>query len=767
MHRSGGLGRLADVFISYKREDGAKVRKLVDALRGAGLDTWWDEDIPPAAPWEATIEKALRDAKAVIVCWSPDAVASANVRSEARVAREDGRLIQLFLRPCQPPLFFGEQQGVDLGNWRGRADDPRIAKIAESARKVAAGERVEGVEPARKRRLDVRIAALAAALLLIIAGAGAWWFLRPVTETGPQTLAVLPFRALNPADANLVDAIWDDTRGAISRNPNLRVLGRETVTALADKHLEPAAYRRKAGADFLLDGSVQHVGEQVQMKFNLVRTSDGAEIWSGRIGGKLDDVFAFQQRVATEVEGRIRGRVAPGGGIKSENIATSADAYSLFADARAKIRKRGAPVREALPILKHVLAIDPNYAPAWADLAEAIKLTTAGDRAEEGRREMTAAIERALTLAPNLAKAHAVRGFILVSGPQAEQAFHRALELDPSDVEAWMWLGNSYLADNRVRQALEAHSRAVELDPLWFSSMYNKMNDLAQLGDSNGLAAELRRVERTGDAHLTLVARAHVAYLTGHPGTQGRVLAELRRAYPDEPHKRDVEGVLLLLGYIDEAARIAEWPPLITAEFKGTPEPAATLRSRFPDPVQFWQADDHIDAPAMRLARLLPRHGRLAEYIGYYKAAFQNPDEFYTAVDWAGAGIRFLRVAPNAAINLRAGGLTKDADAILQKAEAIIEPQVRNGPVSNELLVWLAQLRAAEGRDDEAMARLGQAVAGGWLPDRAYYAADIAEEPCFARLMGRADFQAVRRRIFARYEEERRALGPVEQLLAA
>jgi hypothetical protein len=65
------------------------------------------------------------------------------------------------------------------------------------------------------------------------------------------------------------------------------------------------------------------------------------------------------------------------------------------------------------------------------------------------------------------------------------------------------------------------------------------------------------------------------------------------------------------------------------------------------------------------------------------------------------------------------------------------------------------------------MARLGQAVAGGWLPDRAYYAADIAEEPCFARLMGRADFQAVRRRIFARYEEERRALGPVEQLLAA
>ena len=50
---------MADVFLSYKREDAVRVRKLVDALRSSGLDVWWDEDIPPSAPWEATIEKAL------------------------------------------------------------------------------------------------------------------------------------------------------------------------------------------------------------------------------------------------------------------------------------------------------------------------------------------------------------------------------------------------------------------------------------------------------------------------------------------------------------------------------------------------------------------------------------------------------------------------------------------------------------------------------------------------------------------------------------
>src|SRR5437763_9053550 len=142
---------MADVFISYKREDAARVRKVVAALREAALDVWWDEDIPPSAPWEATIEKALADAKAVIVCWSPASVASENVRSEARVAREDGRLIQLFVKPCTPPLFFGERQGIDLSGWRGKADEPRIAKLVNNIQQVT-GERIQAGERSKPRQ---------------------------------------------------------------------------------------------------------------------------------------------------------------------------------------------------------------------------------------------------------------------------------------------------------------------------------------------------------------------------------------------------------------------------------------------------------------------------------------------------------------------------------------------------------------------------------------------------------------------------------------
>lgn len=122
------------IFLSYKREDAVAAERLAERLRAAGFDLWWDRDIAPDAPWESTIERALTAATVVLVCWSRAAVASENVRSEARWAREQGRLIQLFVEPCDPPLFFGERQGVDLIGWTGNAADARFVRLVAELR---------------------------------------------------------------------------------------------------------------------------------------------------------------------------------------------------------------------------------------------------------------------------------------------------------------------------------------------------------------------------------------------------------------------------------------------------------------------------------------------------------------------------------------------------------------------------------------------------------------------------------------------------------
>jgi len=123
---------MSNVFVSYKREDLAAVHRLVAALRGEGVDVWWDQDIPPNAPWEATIERELEAAGRVIVAWSPASVASDNVKAEARRARSQGRLLQVFVEACEPPLFFGERQGVDLKGWTGRATDPAFRTLLQA-----------------------------------------------------------------------------------------------------------------------------------------------------------------------------------------------------------------------------------------------------------------------------------------------------------------------------------------------------------------------------------------------------------------------------------------------------------------------------------------------------------------------------------------------------------------------------------------------------------------------------------------------------------
>jgi hypothetical protein len=112
-----------------------------------------------------------------IVAWSQAAVASDNVRAEARSARNSGKLIQVFVQPCSPPLFFGERQGVDLSGWNGDPNDHHFQAVLAAVRAILAGKRPpEGVGYAPKRRNSwpavVAFLALISTGLGLIANAG-------------------------------------------------------------------------------------------------------------------------------------------------------------------------------------------------------------------------------------------------------------------------------------------------------------------------------------------------------------------------------------------------------------------------------------------------------------------------------------------------------------------------------------------------------------------------------------------------------------------
>jgi len=127
---------VSKVFVSYKRENVAAVARVVQALRQEGVDVWWDLDIPPDAAWEQTIERELSRASVVVVAWSLAAVDSENVKAEARWARRNRRLLQIYVEPCEPPLFFGERQGVDLTDWSGATSSPPFRLLLDAVREA-------------------------------------------------------------------------------------------------------------------------------------------------------------------------------------------------------------------------------------------------------------------------------------------------------------------------------------------------------------------------------------------------------------------------------------------------------------------------------------------------------------------------------------------------------------------------------------------------------------------------------------------------------
>ena len=123
-------------FVSYKREDREKVRRLVEALQAKGWSVWWDTRIGAGESWDRVIEREVEAAGCVVVVWSKASVESDWVRQEAREGRERGCLVPVSIDATRPPLEFRSVQTTDLARWRADAADPAFLDVCEGVRRV-------------------------------------------------------------------------------------------------------------------------------------------------------------------------------------------------------------------------------------------------------------------------------------------------------------------------------------------------------------------------------------------------------------------------------------------------------------------------------------------------------------------------------------------------------------------------------------------------------------------------------------------------------
>jgi hypothetical protein len=137
------------VFVSYTREDQARVLRLVEGLRLAGLTVGWDRDIVPGARWRRALEEQIDSAACVIVVWSTASAGAAGdfVHDEASRAKARSVLLPVRIDAVDEPLGFGEIHSLDLVDWTGEADDPRFRQLVASVKAIATGDSIATPEP--------------------------------------------------------------------------------------------------------------------------------------------------------------------------------------------------------------------------------------------------------------------------------------------------------------------------------------------------------------------------------------------------------------------------------------------------------------------------------------------------------------------------------------------------------------------------------------------------------------------------------------------
>ena len=504
---------MSDVFVSYKRENLAPVNRLVEALRAEGIGVWWDQDIPPNAAWEATIERELAAATLVIVAWSPAAVASDNVKAEARWARGQNRLLQVFVEACDPPLFFGERQGVDLKSWAGGAAEAAFRSVLDAVRS------------------GLKSAAVADAVV----GSDT-----PLLLPGKPSIAVLPFANLSgdPEQDYFADGMVVEIVEALSRVRSIFVIASGSSLSLKGKGVGVQEAARQLGVRYVLEGSVRKAGGRVRIGVQLIDAADSAQIWTHRFEDSLEDVFALQDSVALAVAGKLEPAV-----LQAEIRRASArptdnlSSYDLYLRAlplqRTFVR---ADMLEALDLASRAIALDPDFGPALAQAASCHRIIVLygwSDDLEGHRRLAIELAHRALRAAGDdpyvLARVAANVDFLEGDYGAAVALLERALTLNPGCAFAWLNRGMVRARAGETDAAIEDFRTALRLDPLG-PQQPRTIGLIGRAAFQQGRFSEAVTLLKEFAQHVdTPMAQAYLAAAYGHLAQAGEARAALAR----------------------------------------------------------------------------------------------------------------------------------------------------------------------------------------------------------------------------------------------
>jgi TolB-like protein len=314
-------------------------------------------------------------------------------------------------------------------------------------------------------------------------------------------VAVLPFvnMSSDKEQAYFSDGLTEELITLLGRVPDLRVPARTSSFYFKGKDETIANIAQQLRVRYVLEGSVRKAGQRLRITTQLIRADNAYLLWSQTYERDDSDVFAVQDDIAKAVVAALQIKLAAGLQVAGSRGTTSTEAYDQYLLGRQLDRRDSLEgYRLAVAAYSKAIALDPNYAAAYAGLAlaEAYLADLTGDTTE-GIKRAQQSVDKAIALAPTDAIGHAARSFIRAtwlwdwSGAQAD--IEKALIFDPRNSDVQHRYASLLDSVGRLSEAIAAQKHAVELDPLSSNAWENLGRYYTDRGDYAEADAALGR----------------------------------------------------------------------------------------------------------------------------------------------------------------------------------------------------------------------------------------------------------------------------------
>ncbi|PYO59887.1 MAG: hypothetical protein DMD70_10455 [Gemmatimonadetes bacterium] len=355
----------------------------------------------------------------------------------------------------------------------------------------------------------------------------------------PKSIAVLPFTNLSPDPENayFADGITEDIIAQLSKIRALKVISSTSVMPLKKREQSLREIGARLEVAAVLEGSVRRDGDRVRIVAQLIDAETDHHLWAETYDRQLTDIFVIQTDVALRIAAALETELSPDERTRLRREPTrDLQAYKLYLQGRnCSFRYTQEGIRKGIEYFQHAIVKDPAYSLAYVGLALAYAELGLGHGAgalkpREAYQQARKAVAKALELDEGLGEAHGMLAFLRVAcdfdWTGAEREFKRAFELNPGNADIYALYGHMLSALERYDEAVDALTRAQQLDPLAHRS---------------DLAATLLRVGRYDEAvrAAALVIDLDPHYSMGHgtlgwaylkKGMYAKGLAELERA---------------------------------------------------------------------------------------------------------------------------------------------------------------------------------------------------------------------------------------------